>query len=162
MCRNGLSISTATRGNLGGLQRTDNPFNTFYGVANMQWEIDFWGKYRAATETARAQFLVSEYAHRAVQTAIISEVANAYFQLLGFSERLEISQRTFESRLVSTDIIQQRFDKGVVAEIDLNQAQIQEAIAAASIPQYERAMVQTGNALHFLLGRNPGNINTGT
>jgi len=53
------------------------------------------------------------------------------------------------------DIIQERFNKGIIPEIDLNQAQIQRAIAAAAVPEYERRVAQTENALSILLGRNP-------
>ena len=56
------------------------------------------------------------------------------------------------------NIIQQRFDKGIVPELDLNQAQIQLEIAVASIPAYERSIVQTQNALSILLGRLPQHL----
>jgi multidrug efflux system outer membrane protein len=151
----------ATRGNFLGGQKTDDPVNFFYGAANLQWEIDFWGKYRHATAAARSELLATEYGHQAVQIAIITEVVNVYFQLLDFQERMEITLQTIQTREGSLDIIQQRFDEGVVAGIDLNQAQIQLAVAAGALPQYERAVVQTENALSFLLGRNPGIIITG-
>jgi multidrug efflux system outer membrane protein len=151
----------ATRGNFFGAQKTDDPVSFFYGAANLQWEIDFWGKYRHATAAARAEMLATEYGHRAVQIAIITEVTNAYFQLLDFEERLEITRQTIQTREGSLHIIQQRFDEGVVAGIDLNQAQIQLAVAAGALPQYERAIAQTENALSFLLGRNPDPIITG-
>lgn len=151
----------ASRGNFAGGQKFDSESNAFYGAANLQWEIDFWGKYRYASNSARAELLATEYAHRAVQVAIISEVANVYFQLLDYKDRLEIAKSTLITREESLDIIQQRFDKGVVAEIDLNQAQIQRAIAAGAVPLYERAVAQTENALQYLLGKNPGAIQTG-
>lgn len=151
----------ATRGNFFGSQKTDDPVSFFYGAANLQWEIDFWGKYRHATAAARAELLATEYGHRAVQIAIITEVAYAYFQLLDFQERITITRQTIQTREGSLDIIQQRFDEGVVAGIDLNQAQIQLAVAAGALPQYERAIAQTENALSFLLGRNPNPIITG-
>ncbi len=151
----------ASRGNFAGGQKFDSESNAFYGAANLQWEIDFWGKYRYASNAARANLLASEYAHRAVQVAIISEVANVYFQLLDYKQRLEISRQTLITREESLDIIQQRFDKGVVAEIDLNQAQIQRAVAAGAIPQWERTVIQTENALQYLSGRNPGVLETG-
>lgn len=153
--------ASASRGNLAGNQQFDDPFNNFYGAASLQWEIDFWGKFRYANAAARADLLASEFAHRAVQVAIISEVAGLYYQLLDYKQRLEITRRTLSTRDQSLDIIQQRFRKGVVAEIDLNQAQIQRAVAAGAVPQYERAITQTENALQFLLGRFTGEIVTG-
>ncbi len=149
----------AGRGNTLGTSKTDVELNNFFGFGNLQWEIDFWGKYRRATQAAKADLLATEYAHRAVQVAIISEVSAAYFQLLDYQQRLEISQQTLETREGFLDIIQQRFDRGVVAEIDLNNAQMQRAVAAGAIPQWERAVAQTKNAIQILLGRNPGPLN---
>ncbi len=158
--RIGYDVS-ATHGNFLGAQKTSDPVSFFYGAANLQWEIDFWGKFRHATAAARAELLATEYGHQAVQIAIITEVVNAYFQLLDYQERIEITQQTVQTREGSLDIIQQRFNEGVEAGIDLNQAQIQLAVAAGALPQYERAIAQTENALSFLLGRNPGTIITG-
>ncbi len=134
------------------------PFNDFSGAATLAWELDFWGKYRRVTEAARGELLASDFGHRAVQIGLISSVASTYFLLLDFDARLEISKKTLESRKESLRIIEERFDKGIVAEIDLNQSQIQEAIAAAAVPFYERLVAQTENALSILLGNNPGKI----
>ena len=66
-----------------------------------------------------------------------------------------------KSREESLDIIQKRFDKGIIPELDVNQAQIQKEIAASAIPQYERSVAQTENALSILLGKLPESIKTG-
>lgn len=134
------------------------PFNDFAATAQLAWELDFWGKYRRATEAAQAELLATEYAHRVVQLAIISETTQLYFLLLDYHSRLQISIKTLESRKESSRIIGERFDKGIVPELDLNQAQIQEAIAEAAVPTYQRLIAQTENALSIILGENPKSI----
>jgi len=136
----------------------DGPFNNFSGAANLAWELDFWGKYRRSTEAARAEMLATDFGHRAIQVSLISSVASTYFLLLDYDSRLETSKKTLESRGESLRIIGERFNEGIVPEIDLNQAQIQEAIAAAAVPFYERLVAQTENALSVLLGNNPMTI----
>ncbi len=148
----------ATRGNFNGTSQSPNLANNFYISPVLSWEIDFWGKLRRATESARAEMLASEYSLRTVQIGLISEVISAYFLLLDYSQRLEISKEALNSRIRSLDIIQQRFNHGIIPEIDLNQAQIQKEIAEAAIPIFERAKAQAENALSILLGRNPGVI----
>ncbi len=135
-----------------------DPFNNFQGVATLAWELDFWGKYRRSTEAARAELLASEHGMRTIQIGLISEIASIYFLLLDYDARLEISRKTLETRRESMNIIQDRFNEGIVAEIDLNQAEIQEAIAAAAVPFYERQVAQTENALSILIGINPGPV----
>jgi multidrug efflux system outer membrane protein len=136
------------------------PGNLFLLGANAVWELDFWGKYRRATQAARAELLASEYGRRNVQISLISGVADLYFTLLGLKASLEISRRTWETRKEALYIIQERYDKGIIPEIDLNQAQIQEAIAAGAVPFYERLVAQTEHALSVLAGLPPGAIET--
>lgn len=147
-------------GNLNPVLQSGNTdvHSSFYAAPVLSWEIDFWGKYRRATESARAELLATEFAKREVLISLISEVTAVYFQLLDYDNRLEISISTLVTRQEYLDIMQERFNKGIVGELDLNQAQIQEAIAAASIPLYKRLVAQTENVLSILLGRNPGPV----
>ncbi len=70
------------------------------------WNLDFWGKYRKATEAARASLLASEWGRRAVLDSVISNVATAYFQLRAMDLQLEISKDTLASRQDSLRLTQ--------------------------------------------------------
>ena len=128
---------------------------------NVYWELDFWGKVRRSNQAARAEIAASEEALQMVQLGIISAVVEGYFQLLDFDQRLEISRRTWDTRKESLLIIEQRFHHGVVPEIDLNQAQQQEAVAATAIPFFERMVAHTENYLSILIGQNPRSLERG-
>jgi len=132
------------------------------GFGSLNWELDFWGKFRRANEAARAELVASEYGLRTIQIGLISQITGTYFLLLDFKWRLDISRKTLQLRQESLEIIQARYDEGIIPEIDLNQAQIQRAIAAAAVPLFERYVAQTENALGFLLGRNPGPLTLGS
>ncbi len=150
----------ADTGNFLGSRADDTGSNTFIGPA-LSWEIDFWGKFRRAIEAARAELVASEYGRRTVQLSLISEVASTYYLLLDAHQRLQISQKTLKSRRETLDIIQKRFNRGIVNELDLNQARIQMEIAASSIPLYRREIAKAENALSILLGELPRTIETG-
>jgi outer membrane protein, multidrug efflux system len=151
----------AATGNYLGISRSSTTDKYAFIAPVLSWEIDFWGKYRRATEAARAELMASEYSLRTVQISLISEVVSTYFLLLDYHQRLKISEKTLVSRLHSLDIIQKRFDKGIIPELDLNQAQIQKEIAAGAIPLYRRLIANTENALSILMGKFPGGIQTG-
>lgn len=136
--------------------QTSDPVNQFSVLSNVNWEIDFWGKYRRATEAARAELLASEFAYRSILISLISEVASSYFLLLDNKSKLEISINTLESRQEALHIMQERFDKGIIPELELNQAEIQEASAASAVPFYQRQVATTEHALSILIGENPG------
>lgn len=153
----------ANRGNFNGgiiSSDPDEPTNSAFISPVVNWEIDFWGKFRRANESARAQLLATEYAKKTVQISLISEVVGAYFMLLDFKERLRVSEQTLESRDESLIIIQKRLDRGVIPEIDLNQAQVQREIAAAAVPINKRLIANTENAISILLGTFPQEIKT--
>ncbi len=138
--------------------KTDNNFS--FG-ANLSFEIDLWRKYARATEAARADLLSTEAAYRSVTIGLISRVASGYLLLRDLDSRLEISERTAIGRKGRLRIVRARFEKGTVAELDVNQAEVQLAIAEASVAQFERRVAQTEHALRVVLGHYPGPIPRG-
>lgn len=152
--------ASAQRGNFL-LNQIGDVNNLFIGAAQLNWELDFWGKYRRLSEAARADLMTTEYGYRSIMMTLISDVSATYFRLLQAKSQLEISKRNEVARDSMLTIIKERYDKGIIAEIDVNQAEIQKAIAAGAVPQYERQVIQLQNALSILLGKNPGPINTG-
>ncbi len=140
--------------------RLDNTIQNYNAAAVVNWELDFWGKFRRGTEAAKADLLASFYGKRAIEIALISEVAFNYFQLIDFKARLQISESTWALRDSTLQIIQARFDEGYTHIIDVNQAQIQKAISQVSIPQFKRSIAFTEHNLSLLLGKNPDSIPT--
>ena len=146
------------KGTFNGTEKSSGTITNTYLVVPLSWEIDFWGKFRRANAAARANLIASEYGLKTVQLTLVADVVSGYYELLDFHRRLAISLRTLESRSDSLKIIQQRFDKGIIAELDVNQAEIQREIAAAAIPLYERTISKTENRLSILLGRLPESV----
>jgi multidrug efflux system outer membrane protein len=137
-------------------------FDNFFAGAGVSWELDLWGKFRRSNESARAELLATEWGRRALIVSLVAEVARSYFLLRDLDERLDISTRTLESRRDSTDLIRSRFEGGIVSELDVRQAEIEEETAAVAVPAFQRQIVVVENALSVLLGRNPGPIARGT
>jgi len=138
----------------------DNNFESYGAAGTFNWELDFWGKFRRSTEAAKAEMLASFYGKRAIEIALISEVATNYFELLDYKARLSISESTLALRDSSLQIIQARFDEGYTHIIDVDQAVIQKAITQASVPRFKRYVAFTESNLNLLLGRNMDTILT--
>jgi multidrug efflux system outer membrane protein len=128
---------------------------------SLAWELDFWGKYRRATEAARANLLATEWAHEAVVSTLVSNVATAYFQLRSLDLQLEISRRTLASRQDSLQLTQTLANGGATSMLDVRQAEQLVSTAAETIPDLERQIEQQENFLSTLLGNNPGTIARG-
>jgi multidrug efflux system outer membrane protein len=143
------------------LDGTVNPANDFQVFLNANWEIDLWGKLRRATEAARADFLSTEEARRAIILTLVTSVASAYVNLRDLDTQLEIAKRTAKSREESYNLFQIRFRGGVISELELNQVKSEYEQALSTIPLIEKAIAQQENVLSVLLGRNSGPIPRG-
>src|SRR5271166_1570697 len=138
---------------------TDTSFNV--AAASLNWQLDFWGKYRRATEASRANLLAARWAREYVISTIVSNVAASYFQLRALDLQLEISRRTLAARKESLKLTQTLADGGATTMLDVRQAEQLVAAAAESIPDLERRIEQEENYISTLLGNNPGPITRG-
>ena len=138
-------------------------FETSTGQADLSaaWELDFWGKYRRATEAARANLLASQWGQREVASTLVANIASAYFQLRALDLELEISKRTLNSRQESLRLTRILSEGGSTSLLDVRQAEQLVFTASAEIPVLEQQIEQQENLLSILLGQNPGDIPRG-
>jgi multidrug efflux system outer membrane protein len=125
------------------------------------WELDFWGKYKKATEASRAELAATEWGQKAVMSTLVSNVASAYFQLRTLDLELEITKETLKSRQDSLHLTTVLVDGGSVALMDQRQAEQLVFEASTQIPTLEKEIEQQENAISILLGQNPGAIARG-
>jgi outer membrane protein, multidrug efflux system len=129
--------------------------------ASAAWNLDFWGKYRRATEAARANLLANEWAQKEVMATLVASVASDYFQLRQLDLQLEISKRTLSSRRDSLQLTSTLEQHGINSLLDVRQSEQLVYTAAAEVPDLERQITQEENAISILLGNNPGDIPRG-
>jgi multidrug efflux system outer membrane protein len=127
----------------------------------MAWEIDFWGKFRSATEAERATLLGTQWAARAVLVSVVDLVAQAYFTLRELDLELAIARRTLGAREESLRLTRVQEAGGIVSMLDVREAEQLVSTAASVITDTERLITQQENALSILLGQNPGPIPRG-
>jgi multidrug efflux system outer membrane protein len=123
--------------------------------------LDFWGKYRRATESARATLLANEWAQKEVTATLVADLASAYFQLRQLDLELEISKRTLSSRQDSLELTQTLEEHGINTLLDVRQSEQLVYTAGAEVPDLERQIAQEENAISILLGNNPGEVARG-
>lgn len=129
--------------------------------ASAAWNVDFWGRYRRATEAARAILLANQWAQREVIATLVANVASSYFQLRQLDLELEISKRTLGSRQDSLDLTKTLEEHGINSLLDVRQSEQLVYTAATEIPDLERQIGQEENAISVLLGNNPGDVPRG-
>ncbi len=126
-----------------------------------QWNLDFWGKYRRATEAARDQLLANDWAQREVIVSLVANVASAYFTLLEQDLQIQISRQTLASDQDSLKLTQLLSDHGRTSLLDVRQAEQLVFAASSAIPASEKQIQQQENLISILLGENPGDVTRG-
>jgi multidrug efflux system outer membrane protein len=127
----------------------------------LSWDIDFWGKYRRATEAARANELASEWNRKEVLSTVVANVAMAYFQLRELDLELDIARRSLQSRQESLQLTNTLANGGATSLLDVRQAEQLVETAAETIPDTERQISQQEDLISTLLGDNPHDIERG-
>jgi multidrug efflux system outer membrane protein len=130
----------------------------FLAAGSAAWEADIWGRIRRLNESARAQYLSTEEARRGVMLTLTSDVAQAYFELLGLELQLQIAKDTTASFTETLKLFNQRYEGGVASKLDTSRAEAAQAAAAAAVPEYERQIALKENQISVLLGSNPQSI----
>jgi len=125
------------------------------------WNLDFWGKYRRATEAARANLLASQWAQKEVIATLVANVATDYFLLRQLDLELEIARRTLDSRQDSLKLTKTLEEHGINSMLDVRQSEQLVYTAAAEVPDLQKQIGQTENAISTLLGKNPEDIPRG-
>ncbi|GAA0313636.1 efflux transporter outer membrane subunit [Sphingomonas oligophenolica] len=130
-------------------------------AATVSYDLDLFGRLRAADAATRAQLLASEGARDAVRLGIASSVASGYITLRALDARLQVARDTLASRAEALRIARRRAETGYTSNLELHQAEGEYRATEQLVPQAELAISRQENALSLLLGDNPGPIARG-
>lgn len=133
--------------------------NLAYAVSlQSSWELDVWGKLAWQKDAALAKYLQTQEFQKALQTAIVSEIASTYFNMLMLKSQLTVAQRNFALSQNTLKIVKLQYDAGENTALAIQQTESQMLRAKALIPQLEKAYILQENRLNNLLGKTPGTI----
>ena len=130
-------------------------------TADLSWELDFWGRIRRQSEAAKFDYQGREEDRRAAVVTLVSDVVTAYLELRELDQNLAVAEQTIESRQATLQLARQRFDQGVISELDVRQFEAEVASPAASLADFARHRSQKESQLRQLLGQEPGPISRG-
>ena len=144
----------------------NNETNDYYGEAplrdpelglklTLKWELDLWGNLRWARRRSNAEYLATVEDERAMRMTLVAEAATAYFRLVSLDNELDIVRHTLITRNEGVELARIRFEGGLTSDLPYQQAQVEYAAVAALIPNLERDIEATQNALALLMGGTP-------
>jgi len=135
-----------------------NNNNDFLVSVNMSWEIDIWGKISRQQESARANYLQTYEAAKAVQTSLVANIAQGYFNLLMLDQQLLETKKTLDLNNDFVKLTRLLYDAGEVTYLGVQQAESQRDNTAQLVPQIEQDIQIQENSLQLLAGSLPGTI----
>jgi NodT family efflux transporter outer membrane factor (OMF) lipoprotein len=148
--RSRASQATGASTSSGGSERS-----TYSSSLTASYEIDFWGKNRAALLAAQETAQASRFDHEVVALTTIVSVANAYFQVVAAQDRLRVARENLAAAGRVLRLIQERFSVGTASALDIAQQESLAATQRATIPPLEQTLRQNIATLAALIGRPP-------
>lgn len=132
---------------------------TYRAQLSTSWEADIWGKLSSAKRSAYATLLQSDAAKRAVQTQLIANIANTYYNLLALDKQMAITLKTIESRKANVETMKALKEGAKVTGAAVVQSEANLYAAEVTLPDLRRSIRETENALSILLANAPSAIN---
>ena len=148
--RNALSRAAANHDNI-----TKPFFDQWNAGFNLNWEIDFWGRFRRAIEADAANLDASVNDYDDVLVTLLGDVATNYVQMRTFQGRIECAQANATLQRKTLEIADAQFRAGRRDQLDVFQARSTLEQTEAQIPELEISLRQTIVQLCILLGMPP-------
>ena len=139
----------------------DKTYQNWDAGFTLSWEIDLFGRIRRQNEAAFAAYLATDQGRRGVLITLVADVASNYLLLRQLDLELEIARSTVVSNDKTVEFYEKRLTGGVSNRLEVDQAVANRARTATTIPDIERRIAITENALSLLLGRVPGPVERG-
>lgn len=154
----GVSAAYENMRSAGAMRESDVPSSnsSYFSLgANMQWEIDVFGKIAAGVKAKKSLYHVSRADYVATMVSLSAEIATYYFNLRTFQRQLYITKEHLASQERVVTIAKSRFEAGLVSKLDVAQALTVYYSTEAAIPQLEYSIRQAQNAIAVLIGAYP-------
>ncbi|KQP22513.1 efflux transporter outer membrane subunit [Pseudorhodoferax sp. Leaf267] len=117
------------------------------------WEIDFFGKNRAALEAAIGSVRAAEADVQAARTLLASQVVRNWLQLSRLQDQLTVAERALAQRDEQLRLVRDRVDAGLDTRLELRQAEGGLPETRQQIEALREQMALARNALAALVAR---------
>ena len=122
---------------------------------NASWELDFFGRNRAAIEAAVGAERAAQADVQAARVLLASNVARSYVQLARFVEQREVAARSLKQRDDILALIKQRVQGGLDTNVELRQGEGALPETRQQIEQFDEQIALTRHALAALTAQPP-------
>ncbi|MCG8456124.1 MAG: efflux transporter outer membrane subunit [Holophagales bacterium] len=122
------------------------------------WELDLWGRVRRTIESARGDLAAAAEDARGVLVSVAGSVGRAYVDLRGFEARLAIAEQNEKVQEQTLELVEARYESGLISQLDVVQARASLDETRATIPGLRRGVEGSRDRLAVLSGLPPGSL----
>ncbi len=130
----------------------------YVGGFDAVWEIDLFGRYRRAIEAARYDAQAAAAARNVVLITVLANVTRAYVDMRGLQMQLAVLRQNIRTAQQSVDLVQARFDRGIINELDVTLARRQLATFQSQVAPLASQITAAQNVIAVLLGKFPEDL----
>ena len=135
-----------------------NPLPNYFLGANISWELDIFKKLRNARKSAIYRYLSTIDGKNFMQTRLIAEIANSYYELMALDNQLEILKQNINIQQNALEIVKLEKQSAKVTELAVRRFQA-EVLKNQSRQFYIlQQITETENRINFLVGRFPKHV----
>jgi multidrug efflux system outer membrane protein len=140
---------------LPGASRSQRTATVYDAGFTANWELDFFGRRRRASESAAAQVDASAAGVGAVWTSISAEVARNYLELRGLQQRQQVATDSIANQRESLRLTDARLEAGRGTRLDSARARSQLGSTEATLPVLQAAIERSAYRLATLTAQAP-------
>jgi NodT family efflux transporter outer membrane factor (OMF) lipoprotein len=161
---NGAASNKMTHGSssASGTTRTTSKAATttrsFQGSLTASYEVDFWGKTRAAIQSAEAALAASRFDRDTVALTLTAGVATSWLQALALGDRIEVARRNLDFARQTLAFAEKQAAFGKTSDLEAAQQRATVASIEAQLPALELQRQQAVDALAILTGLAPSQL----
>ncbi|MFA6051755.1 MAG: efflux transporter outer membrane subunit [Methylobacter sp.] len=136
---------------------TSSETGAFDALFTMSWEIDVWGRIKAAQQATaqEAEAVAADY--YGARLSLASRTAQSYFELIEANLQAEVAEQSIKDRRTIAELVRGRFARGLSRGLDLRLVLTDLANAEAQLASSRNRVQIVTRRLEVLLGRYPGN-----
>ncbi|MCP4610226.1 MAG: efflux transporter outer membrane subunit [Planctomycetes bacterium] len=143
-------------GGLGGGGRFTVMSTTWQQSISVAYILDLFGKLKRSEQAAWAELLATEANEQVLINSMVATVINARVNIAILQRRLAIARANTTSQRKTLQIVERRYEQGLVGPVDIRLARENLAQLEVIEPVIELSLITAQNALDELLARRPG------
>ena len=126
-------------------------------AVSVAWEVDLSGRLRAGAAASKSDRIAAINAARGVRLLVLSDVATAYFTMIGAQRQLEAVRAISVAQDETLRLVTSRQRVGLASSFDVERARTQASTAHAAIPPLETLEAVSRHRIAVLIGDQPAN-----